>query len=50
MELLKVCMCEMDVAMLFLMLVSDAIMVVEGDEDDSKVEHDIYRLFICSKH
>ena len=33
-------MCKMDVAMLFLMLAasSDAIMAVEGDEDDSKVK------------
>jgi len=30
--------CEMDIAMLFLMLASDTIMAVEGDEDDSKVK------------
>jgi len=38
MGLLKVCMCKMDIVILFLMLASDAIMVVEGDEDDSKVK------------
>ena len=31
-------MCEMDIAILFLILASNAIMAVEGDEDDSKVK------------
>ena len=38
MGLLKVYMCEMDIVILFLMLASDTIIVVEGDEDDSKVK------------